>query len=51
MEYITRKNEIEIEHGDDENDEDQTCATVMCLRVFQKSPLNGTMSGYEKTKR
>lgn len=51
MEYITRKNEIEIEHGDDENDEDQTCATVMCLRVFQKSPLNETMSGYEKTKR
>ncbi|XP_052088014.1 uncharacterized protein LOC127725192 isoform X2 [Mytilus californianus] len=45
-----------IEHikmGDiqlDDDTEDNPCSSISCLRVYQYSPLNGVMSGYEKTK-
>ncbi|XP_076078705.1 uncharacterized protein LOC143048731 [Mytilus galloprovincialis] len=46
IDYVTHKQEIEIDTEEETGD----CSTVMCLRVFSKSPLNGAMSGYEKTK-
>lgn len=34
----------------DDDTEDNSCSSISCLRVYQDSPLNGVMSGYEKTK-
>lgn len=34
----------------DDDTEDNSCLSISCLRVYQYSPLNGVMSGYEKTK-
>ena len=49
VDYVSRKQTIDIE-VDDESEASQNCNRVTCLRVFQKSPLNAVMSGYEKTK-
>ncbi|XP_071137356.1 uncharacterized protein [Mytilus edulis] len=46
IDYVTHKQEIEMDTEDETGD----CSTVTCLRIFTKSPLNGAMSGYEKTK-
>ncbi|XP_052088005.1 uncharacterized protein LOC127725189 isoform X2 [Mytilus californianus] len=46
VDYVTHKQEIEMDTEDETGD----CSSVMCLRIFTKSPLNGAMSGYEKTK-
>lgn len=49
IDYVTHKQEIEMD-TEDETGDFHSCSSVMCLRVFTKSPLNGAMSGYEKTK-
>jgi hypothetical protein len=48
VDYVVKKQEIEIDQ-EDESEDEQPCQSVTCLRVFSKSPLNGPMSGYERT--
>ncbi|CAC5366406.1 unnamed protein product [Mytilus coruscus] len=49
IDYVTHKQEIEMD-TEDETGDFHSCSKVICLRIFTKSPLNGAMSGYEKTK-
>lgn len=50
VDYVAKKQRVEIDIKDEESGACALCKEVICLRVFSKSPLNAVMSGYERTK-